>query len=104
MDESMNYAFGFGPFAVYSPEETEEVFQMLSERYRELRKNEWSDPAVMAILDAFEEDIFSSGAYIRDLNSWPQSSHSKDIHNLDEFKSYVLKRLHYCDTYYGISS
>ena len=104
MDESRNYAFGFGPFAVYFPEESEEVFQMLSLRYRELRKNEWSDQAVTAILDAFEDDIFSSGAYIRDLEIWPDSIHSKDTRNLDEFKSYVLKRLHYCDTYFGIGS
>ena len=91
---------GLGPFAAYPPEENEDIAELLRERYRELRESEWSDQAILEILDGFEKDIFDSGAYARDLVRWPESKHIEGDLNLDEFKTYVLNRFHYCDSYY----
>ena len=100
MDYTHNYFFDLGPFAAYPPEENAELQKLLSERYRELRESEWSDQAILEILDSFEEDIFASGAYARDLARWPESRYLDSDLSLSEFKTYVLNRMHYCDGYY----
>lgn len=100
MDPEDDFFFSFGPFASYKPDNNSDVFEMLAVRYRQLRENEWSDDAIMTILDEYENDIFGSGAYERDLSRWPDSTHFNSIHNLNSFRSYVLERLHHCDRYY----
>ncbi|MBR2770154.1 MAG: hypothetical protein IKD68_14575, partial [Solobacterium sp.] len=79
----------------------------LSPRYFELRNTDWSDEAVLAMLEDYEKDIFASGAYARDVERWPESDHQTgDQYDLSEFKDYVIERLHYCDAYFeeGISA
>ena len=69
----------------------------VKEEYNKLRKNNWSEDHISKLLDNYEKDIYSSGAYLRDEeidSNWISSSIK-----LSNFKDYCLKRLEYMDKY-----
>lgn len=68
-------------------------------RYLELRESAWSDQNIISILDAYETDIYASGAYKRDLNCWPDGAFADPDNGLSEFKQYVLDRFGQMDAY-----
>ena len=47
-------------------------------------------------LNGYEDDIFNSGAILRNRNRWPDASFSP---NMDYFRSLVMERLHFMDYY-----
>ncbi len=71
------------------------------EKYESLRSGLWSDENILKALKGYEEDIFFSGAYLRDIGRWPQSSHieGRDL-NLSNYREYVLERLAQFDEYF----
>ena len=69
-------------------------------KYDELRNNLWSDETIMNMLDEYENQIFDSGAYRRDMDRWPDGSYEDPELKLSVFKQYVLDRLHELDEYY----
>jgi hypothetical protein len=69
--------------------------------YRELRSGAWSDESITAMLDSYEKDIFGSGAYLREMERWPDANYVEDPQKgLTRFKSYVLERLAEYDGYF----
>lgn len=66
-------------------------------RWRELRAGPWSDAALMAQMDAYEEEIFGSGAMARDHSRWPTAPAADD---LGLFREYGLARLAFLDSYF----
>ena len=70
-------------------------------RYRELRSGDWSDAAIEEILSGYEDEIFGSGAYLRERERWPKSNlmQGSDC-NLSRFKTYVLQRFAEFDAYF----
>ncbi|MBQ0036976.1 MAG: CotH kinase family protein [Firmicutes bacterium] len=74
-----------------------DVKQLIENKYSNLRQNEWSNQNIMNILNECEKDIFCSGAYLRDVQKWPDSAQCKD--GLTVFKDYVISRLGYMDKY-----
>jgi hypothetical protein len=52
------------------------------------------------MLDEYEEDIYGSGAYRRDMERWPDGSYSNPDKGLDTFRKYVFDRLEKLDEYY----
>ncbi len=70
-------------------------------RYRELRQDLWSDDYMISKLDSYERDIFASGAYLREMERWPEASLKDDPkEGLGRFKKYVLERLSEMDAYF----
>ena len=67
-------------------------------KYRQLRENQWSDEAIMNMLDEYEKDVCFSGAFIRDGLRWPNNVHDEE-NDLELFKEYVMNRIHYFDEY-----
>ena len=101
LDVTENNNYGFGPYGEYPPEEDPKRYAELCLQYRNLRKNGWSDEALIEIIDECEAGIFGSGAYARDKERWPESDLLEGQSDLSEFKSYVTKRMAYCDEYYA---
>ena len=99
-DVTLTRPFMFGPFGIYDPDHNEEVFQMLSGRYAELRSTKWSDDNLAELMDEFDSQIFKSGAYQRDIERWPTSYIMEPPYGLGTFKEYVLQRMEYCDEYF----
>lgn len=69
------------------------------ERYASLRRGAWSDEAVGKLIDQYEKEIFSSGAFLRDAERWPDSFHSEASDDLADFRNYVFSRLSWMDQY-----
>ena len=67
--------------------------EMFTARYHALRQNGWSETHIDRMLDAYEKDIFDSGAYLRDVEKWPDSSIQEPALKLTLFRNYVHQRL-----------
>lgn len=71
---------------------TEDAGTFIS-RYRELRQDSWSETRIDRMLDEYEKAIFDSGAYLRDIGKWPDSSQQDPALKLTLFRSYIHQRL-----------
>ena len=56
---------------------------------------------INSFLDQYEDDIFDSGAYLRDMERWPDGLYEDPEVKLSVFREYVMKRLSYVDSDYG---
>ena len=74
----------------------------MDECYQALRRDAWSDEKINAMLDEYEDQIYGSGAYLRDMERWPEGTYSDPNQGLSIFRHYVLARLKACDKYYGV--
>ena len=75
------------------------VVRLIRQRYAELRAGGWSDRKIDEMIDGFEQDIYGSGAYLRDLDRWPGSAGQDPELKLSRFREYVHKRLDSMDKY-----
>lgn len=76
------------------------VWETLFKKYRSLRENGWSEKNINALLDKYEADIFGSGAFLRDMERWPDGIYGNDADGLRVFRAYVMNRLREADLYY----
>ena len=70
---------------------------MMLARWHELRQGEWSDAALSALFDSYEQQVFGSGAMARDQARWPDAPHARD---LSELRDWTGARLVYLDGYF----
>lgn len=77
-----------------------EICRSLATRYRELRQGVWDDDHLNKIIDTAESKIYNSGAFLRDLDRWPNTNHGDASLKLSRFRDYILSRFSYLDTYY----
>ena len=77
-----------------------DIWELLFDKYRQLRNTTWSDEFIADLLDEYEADIFFSGAYLRDMERWPDGIYWETDDNLNIFKEYVSERLKAADDYY----
>ena len=75
------------------------IIKLIQNRYSQLRANGWSEQAMDILIDGFEQDIFSSGAYLRDMERWPDGSYQDPSLGLSIFREYVHNRLQSMDSY-----
>ena len=66
--------------------------QQIIRRYRVLRESVWSDERIQNLIDTYESKIFDSGAYLRDIQKWPDSSSEDPALKLSVFSDYVHRR------------
>ena len=93
-----SYEMTVNPVSVLR-EKGPEINRLIRERYAELRSDGWSDRAIDRMLDGFERDIYASGAYIRDMERWPDGNYQDPGLKLALFRKYVHERFHSMDEY-----
>lgn len=69
------------------------------EQYEMLRNDLWSDQSLNKRIDELDDDIFNSGAYLRDIERWPDSICQANESGLSVFREYVLARAAWMDDY-----
>ena len=72
-------------------------------RYAELRKGAWSTENIMSLINNYENDIFSSGAFYRDEARWPMGNYLENATDLNTFRNFVSQRLLFLDSYYNLA-
>ncbi len=75
------------------------IVKKVKEQYAKLRAGGWSDEAINSMLDVFEQKIYDSGAYQRDMERWPDGKYQDPELKLSLFREYVLGRLQSMDTW-----
>ena len=98
MDYTKNYPMVMNPVENLLEMDDPEIKELLYFKYHKLRDDKWSDSAILDMLDKYEDQAYKSGAFFRDSARWPENYHA-DNTNLDEFKEYVINRIHYFDQY-----
>lgn len=76
------------------------VWNLIFSKYWELREDLWSEESINAMLDKYEEDIYGSGAYLREMERWPDGTYASADIGLEVFRTYVMERLQTADDYY----
>ena len=99
LDYSRNINVSTSPIYSLLEKNDEKIKSIIYDKYQQLRNGPWSDESVLNIISLYENDIYDSGAYIRDTNRWPEGSYNLKNEGLLDFKKYVIKRLYYFDEY-----
>ncbi len=76
-----------------------DIFDDIMKKYRAFRKTDWSDENIDALLDLYEEKIYASGAFSRDIARWPESTYFEGEKDLSVFRTYVHNRFREYDEY-----
>ena len=87
---------------VYSllSKEDDNIINIINDRYNYLRKHYWNEEFINPILDEYENNVFNSGAYIRERKRWPEGAYIKDTETkLTDFRKYVKERLEGMDLF-----
>lgn len=75
-------------------QENTEIIRAVQQRWGDLRADEWSNARLLERIDAYERDLFDSGAVHRDRIRWPYAAYTD---SLDSFRSYLLDRIDVID-------
>ena len=76
------------------------AWELIFDKYRQLRSTTWSEEYISDLLDEYEADIFFSGAYLREMERWPDATYCQTNYDLGTFKEFVFERLKETDRYY----
>ncbi|MCM1267665.1 MAG: CotH kinase family protein [Bacteroidales bacterium] len=76
------------------------IWGKIFDKYRYLRENGWSNENINSLLDEYEEDIFASGAYQRDMERWPEGLYGDAANGMDIFRAFVTRRIRETDEYF----
>lgn len=90
------------PALILAESGDENAARMIENRYNALRKDAWSDERIDRMLDDLEAQIFGSGAYLRDMELWPDGNYIEPETGLTRFRDYVHGRLSAMDELFGI--
>lgn len=96
-----NYILQCGSIAELVNRQDQTIWKMIVNRYWELREEKWSNEHINELIDGYEVDIYQSGAYLRDMERWPEGSYTDPEKGLSDFRQYVIERLRYTDMYYA---
>lgn len=77
-----------------------DIWDTIFKKYWGLRSGGWSEKTIDALLDIYEEDIYGSGAYLRDMARWPDGTYADPSDGLGTFRTFVKERLSETDMYY----
>ena len=75
------------------------IDKLIKEKYKKLRSDGWSEMKIDMIIDKLENDIYNSGAFLRDKSRWPNGNYNNAEERLGRFKEYIHERLRYLDKY-----
>lgn len=74
---------------------------LVQSRYRKLRQGELSNTKIDELINELEADIYNSGAFRRNQERWTDSKHGDPNIKLNDFRTFIHRRLEYLDGYYG---
>ena len=74
------------------------IIKSIKDKWIYLRSNYYNMDYFNKVLDEYENTIYNSGAYARDLDRWPDSTVG-DYNKLDKFRSFISERLYYMNEY-----
>lgn len=100
LDASFHRLMESGPLYRLLMRHDENAWMAYLNKYEELRNGSWSNKTIKDMLKEYEHQIFDSGAYLRDMNRWPDGSYEDPTLKLSVFEQYVLTRLNEMDDYY----
>lgn len=100
VDPEENVLMKNGPLNQLLLNDASDVLEQVIDKYWYLRQNGWSDEHVEELLNFYEEDIYGSGAYRREIERWPECTQANPNDKLSIFKEYVSMRLQVLDSYY----
>lgn len=98
---SQNWLMEVGGVAPLIDRNDPDIWKLIFNKYCDLRNTAWSEDAINALIDEYEKDIFGSGAYLRDMERWPDGLYTDPDQKLSVFRQHVMQRLSYMDLYYG---
>ena len=75
------------------------VVNKVKDQYAQLRSSGWSEEAIDIMLDDLEQKIYDSGAYVREMERWPDGKYQDPELRLSLFREYVHGRLRSMDTW-----
>lgn len=78
-----------------------DIWDYILGKYTSLRNTYWSDEHLDELIDTYERDIYDSGAFIRDMERWPNGNYAAPSDKLSVFRSYVHARTAESDEYIG---
>ena len=96
-DYELPIGWGPVPFLIANGDET--ITVEVKARYATLRDTVWSNESILAMLDSYESDIYTSGAFERTMERWPDGNYYDSDTELSDFKDFVLTRLSWMDEY-----
>ena len=100
ISSSQNTVLGLGNLPSLILNGDDKIWSLILDKYWTLRKDLWSEKNLNALIDGYEEDIYGSGAFLRDKERWPDGSYWDADKGLEDFRSYVADRLRETDAYY----
>ena len=96
-----NRAMEHGGLQLLIESGNKEIWQSIFNKYKKFRQTLWSEDNINSMLDEYEDDIYNSGAYIRERERWPDGFYTDGQNSLSDFRSYVMDRLQKTDEYYA---
>lgn len=97
---SQNWLMEVGGVAPLIAANDPDIENLIQGKYRNLRNTVWSEEALNSLIDQYENDIFDSGAYLRDMERWPDGLYEDPEVKLSAFREHVMQRLSYMDIDY----
>lgn len=97
---SQNTIWGLGNLPALLLNGDDEAWRLVFEKYWKLRADLWSEDYFNEMLDGFEQDIYFSGAFLREMERWPDGSYQNAEKGLEDFRAFVARRLRETDDYY----
>ena len=97
---SQNWLMEVGGIAPLIDRDDPNIRSLVQDKYKSLRESVWSEKSINHLIDQYEVDIFDSGAYLRDMERWPDGLYSQPEMKLSLFREHVMQRLTYMDIDY----
>ncbi|MDE6052243.1 MAG: CotH kinase family protein, partial [Lachnospiraceae bacterium] len=98
---SQNVVMGLGNLPAIILDGDDRIWSLILEKYKRFRQGRWSEESLNRMLDVLEDDIYMSGAYVRDRERWPEGSYQDADRKLADFRRYIAERLDEMDAYYA---
>ena len=100
MSETFNLVMESGNVNQLIVNGDDSIWEKIFDKYQYLRENGWSDENIDSLLDEYEEDIFASGAYLRDMERWPEGLYADAANGMNTFRAFVMGRIRETDEYF----
>lgn len=87
------YIINFGLIGDVIKCDQERFTKQLQMKYNKIRNTIWSDKHIDELITLYENQIYSSGAYLRECDRWQNVDSSSNELKLNNFRDYVHNRL-----------
>lgn len=100
LSEKYNHVMESGVVNQLILNQDDSIWEKIFDKYEYLRGNGWSDENISSLLDEYEKNIYLSGAYLRDMERWPEGVYADAAKGMSVFRTFVMSRLQETDEYF----